>query len=291
MFFDPDITLALRDALPWAGEFFKLITEFGSEVFYIGLILIAYWTFNKREAIVVTFVLLFAVASNYLLKTAIANPRPDQTYWYEGMEANNYSTPSGHAQLSGTLYSWFTVRVKTWWALLISAVLIFLIGVSRVYLGVHYLGDVLIGWSVGIATALVLYYLQEPIETTLSKFNEEYLYCALFIAGLALTAIMTYLTPLPPNDNFGAIGGLIMGMAIGLPLEKRFVDFDVTPRNGQRWRLVIRALLGVILVILLLFGLALVMPSVNVWLRTLRYLIVVVVGVFVWPLLFTKANL
>ena len=42
MVFDPDITLWLRDVLPWAGEFFRLVTEFGGELVVIALILIGF---------------------------------------------------------------------------------------------------------------------------------------------------------------------------------------------------------------------------------------------------------
>ena len=139
MFFDPTLTLDLRNLLPWAGDLFKIISELGSATFFVVLILVGFWTFHKRESIIVAFVLVIAAVSNYWLKIAIANPRPDTSYWYEGVDPENYSTPSGHAQSSGTLYGWITGKVKTWWMLLISTVLTFLIGISRIYLGVHYL--------------------------------------------------------------------------------------------------------------------------------------------------------
>ncbi len=295
MFFDPNITLVLRNLMPWAGEFFKLISQLGSEYFYIGLVLIGFWAVKKRAAIVLTFVIVTGMVSNYLLKLAIANPRPDSSYWYQGVEETNYSTPSNHAQLSSTMYSWFSLKIKTWWILILSIVLTFLIGISRVYLGVHYLEDVLIGWGVGIVTALILYYLEKPLVEVFSKYREEYLYLILFLIGFGMTAALTYLTPLPPGDNFGSFGGIIMGIAIGLPLEKRFVNFsaelETKPDRSLLLRLILRCIIGLIFVIGLLVVLSPFMPTADVWLRALRYTIVAVSGFFVWPLIFTKLKL
>ncbi|MFW9919298.1 MAG: phosphatase PAP2 family protein [Candidatus Thorarchaeota archaeon] len=291
MFFDPNITLVFRDLLPWAGELFRVITELGSEYFYIGLILVGFWTFKKRESIILAIVLLIGFVSNYILKTMIANPRPDPSYWYPGVEEVNYSTPSNHAQLAATLYSWFSLKIRTWWMLLISIILPFLIGISRIYLGVHYLEDVILGWAVGIGVAILLFYLQEPLANQFTKYKEEYLYTSMFFLGLILTILLTYVFLPPSDDNFGSTGGLIMGAAVGLYLEKRYVNFDVEPNSGQKWRLVLRALLGLIFVVLLLFGLGPLLPSEEIWLRTLRYTIVVIFGVFLWPLIFKKIGL
>ncbi|MFX0107335.1 MAG: phosphatase PAP2 family protein, partial [Candidatus Hodarchaeota archaeon] len=183
MFFDPNITTFLRDLLPWAGQFFSLITEIGSDMVYIAVLLIGYWTFRKRESIILTLVLMFSFVINYWLKYIIANPRPPETYWYEGAEAYNYSTPSGHAQNPGTVYTWIAAKVKTWWMVLVSLILIILIGISRVYLGVHFLGDVLIGWGIGISIALLSIYFEAPIGRLFSKFKECYWLLMLFTLG------------------------------------------------------------------------------------------------------------
>ncbi|MFW9908565.1 MAG: phosphatase PAP2 family protein [Candidatus Thorarchaeota archaeon] len=292
LFFDPSITLDLRNLLPWAGELFKLITELGSETFYIGLVFIGFWTFHKRESIITAFILLFTLTLNFIVKLAIANPRPDPaTYLYPGLEEPaNYSTPSGHAQNSATLFGWFSIKLKTWWMLLISIVLTTLIGISRVYLGVHYLGDVLIGWGIGVASVLILYYLQKPLTEMFSRIKENYLYLGLLLFGFIGIVIFTYIAPQPPGDNFGALGGVIMGLAIGLPLEKRYVSFSVEPTGGQKWKLVLRAIIGILLVIGSLMVLSLFMTA-EVWLRALRYMIVGIIGVFIWPFAFTKLKL
>jgi membrane-associated phospholipid phosphatase len=293
LFFDPTLALDLRNLLPWAGELFRLITELGGEIVYIGALLIGFWTIKKRETIVLTFVMMITIVVNFWMKTLIANPRPDQSYWYTtDLDTPNYSTPSGHSQFSATFYSWLSLKVKTWWMLVISILLTFLIGLSRIYLGVHYLGDVLLGWGIGIALAVVIFMFYKPIEEKLSNLRDEFAYSGLFLFGFILLIIQILAFPtLPYGDNFGAYGGMIMGFAIALPLEKRYVGFQINHDKDQRGKLVARAVIGFILVIALLLGLSLVLPSADVLLRALRYIIVVNVGIFIWPLIFTKLNL
>ncbi|MHA1807375.1 MAG: phosphatase PAP2 family protein [Candidatus Thorarchaeota archaeon] len=291
MFFDPGVTDLLRDLMPWAGLFFRAITELGSELFFVGFILTGFWVYRKRESMVLAYVLLAAVVSNYLIKLAIANPRPDPTNWYPGVEATNYSTPSGHAQNTSILFGWISLKSKNLWITITSLVLIVLIGISRVYLGVHYLEDILIGWAIGFVLLAVLYRLQQPLTEFFGRFRSEYLYLTLFLIGFLITLITTYLIPLPPGDNFGALGGLTMGLAVAFPLEERYVGFDTEAPKGQRWRLALRAIIGFVLVLGIMIGLSPLLPSANVWLRAVRYFTVVVIGVFIWPAIFKKINL
>ena len=290
MLFDPGLTDVLRDVLPGLGDLFFLITQLGGSLVYVVVLLIAFWAFNKREAIVLSLILIVSIMTEYYLKSIIANERPPASNWHPSADPPNYSTPSGHALNSTTLYGWLTVRIKKWWMVLIAVVLAGLIGISRVYIGVHYLGDVLFGWGLGIVIVLLLAYLEKPVRGFLSRFNTEHLLLVLLVIGFLLTLIAAVL-PQPPNDNIGAYGGLTMGLAIGLILEMRFVNFTIEPYEGQKWRLIPRVLIGLLLVIGVMYGLAPILPTEEIWLRAIRYSLVAITGVFVWPLIFKKANL
>ncbi len=291
MLFDPGFTDLLRDALPWADPFFRIITELGSETFYIAFILIVYWVFDKRSALRTAFVLLSSLLLNYWLKVIIQNPRPDPSNWYGDYETSNYSTPSGHAQNSASFFGWIAAEAKTYWVYVLSSLLIFLIGISRVYLGVHYLTDVVLGWFVGLLLILVVVLSEDWIQKQLSKLSKSQLYGGLFFVGLVATLVSTYLLPSAPGDNFGALGGLVMGIAIALPLEQRYVGFESSISKDAKWKLILRIIIGLVLVIASLIGLGIFLPSEIVWLRALRYAIVVFIGVFVWPYLFQKSGL
>ncbi len=296
MQFDIGVVEYIQDVLGWAAPFFRMITELGSELFFIGLVLSGFWAFKKRETIITGFVLITSLIINYWLKVIIANPRPDASYGYQGYSDVNYSTPSGHAQNSTSLFGWIGLKVKKFYAIIIAAVLATLIGISRVVLGVHYLEDVLLGWGIGILIIVSIHFLEPKIANAISQKSDLVLYGGLFVFGLLTTILTTILFPpetIPDNDNFGVYGGLLIGLAISLPLEKRYVNFSVDSYNGQKWRLVIRVVIGLIIIVGLIIVLSLdfLLPSEIVWLRTLRYVILVIVGVVVWPWIFKRMNL
>ncbi|MDH4213399.1 MAG: phosphatase PAP2 family protein [Candidatus Thorarchaeota archaeon] len=290
MFFDPGLTDVLRNIMPGLGDLFLIITEFGSELVFIGVLLTLYWAVNKKEAILATYLLVFALLSNYWLKIIIAKERPPVSNWYPGADAPNYSTPSGHSQSSASLYGWFTIRVRKWWMAVIAVTITVLVGISRIYLGVHYLGDVLLGWGIGIITVIAFVYLENPMRQFFSRFKQEYILMSLVIIGFVMTLI-AYLLPQPPNDNFGAVGGLTMGLALGLVLENRFVGFSVEVQEGERLKLVLRVIIGFVLVFGVMLGLAPILPTEEIWLRALRYMLIALTGVFVWPAIFKRMNL
>jgi membrane-associated phospholipid phosphatase len=290
MWFDPTITDILRNILPGLENFFFLVSQLGGEIFYITLLLIIYWAFGKREAIFASYILVIAVISNYWLKVIIANDRPPTSNWHPSADPPNYSTPSGHSQNSATLYGWFTTKLMTWWMALVAIILTGLIGISRVYIGVHYIEDVLLGWGIGVITVLLFVYLGKPAREFLSKYNTEHLLVVLMVIGFMLTMIASII-PQPPNDNFGSYGGLTVGLALGLILEMRFVNFSNEPHEGQKWRIVLRVLIGLVLVIGVMFGLSPILPSEQIWLRMIRYSLIALTGIFVWPAIFKKVKL
>jgi len=291
MFFNPEITIMLREALPWAEAFFRIITDLGAETIFVVLIFSGYWAYKKKESMQVGLLLVASVLTNYWLKVAIANPRPLPSYRLPGVDAPNYSTPSGHAQNSTAFYGGIAIKARRWRLTLVAALLSILIGVSRVYLGVHYLEDIVLGWGVGIVILLAYIYAWPSVEQFLSKYREEAPYLALFLVGFVGLVICAYLLPQPPDDNFGLTGGLIMGLALGILLEKKFVDFSVEPHNGQKWRLVVRVIVGLVLVIGAMLGLRLFLSSGDIWLRAVRYGFVTLLGTFIWPFTFKKLNL
>jgi len=292
--FDTLWTEAFRSLMPWAGLFFRVITELGSDYFYVALIIIGFWAVDKRASTVTAFVLIASVVSNYWLKITFRHPRPPSTNWLPGADASNYSLPSGHAQNSTTFWGWLGIKIKTWWMGVLSAVLIVLIGLSRIYIGVHWLGDVLSGWAVGLFLLIVLWRLEEPTRATLSKYNPNMLYLGLVVFGLVAMILTEFLSPVTivgSKDNFGANGGLIIGWSIGLVLERRYVNFEVTLKNGEKWRLALRGIIGLILVFVTMLGLSPMLPTDVYLLRAIRYALVAIVVAFVWPFLFEKLGL
>ena len=140
----------------WSG-FFKIFTYLGS--FYVLAILaliavVLIWFVAKNKRTSLFYAVCFAVVciSNLLLKILIQRIRPDLMIINEV----GYSFPSGHAMMSFAFfvlamhYVYKFVKNKPLKILLISvfALIIVLIGFSRIYLGVHYLTDIIAGWLI-----------------------------------------------------------------------------------------------------------------------------------------------
>ena len=171
--FDESVLLAFRDpnnpshsiGPAWLQIMFRDITPLGgyAVVMLISLAVIGYLLMDgKRGAAlwVLTSVSGGAVLSN-LLKLAIERPRPDLVARL--VEVNTSSFPSGHATLAAVTYLTLGAllsrvearrRVKIY-VLTVAVVLTLLIGVSRIYLGVHWPTDVLAGWCVGAVWAML----------------------------------------------------------------------------------------------------------------------------------------
>ncbi len=170
--FDRHVMLALRNtanpSVPigpaWLQEAARDITSLGSSV-VLGMITfaIAGYLFLAHKPAVAWLMLiavLGGIALNNLLKLAFARPRPD--FITHAVRVFTTSFPSGHATLSAITYLTIgALLARTHPSLTMSlyfmsfaTLLTVLVGVSRIYLGVHYPTDIFGGWCIGAAWAM-----------------------------------------------------------------------------------------------------------------------------------------
>jgi membrane-associated phospholipid phosphatase len=141
-------------------EFFEAVTTLGNGIVLAGVAAIAAYLLARRryyaEAMLMVLAYVGAEVLSYSLKLAFRRDRP---FFTDPLATvSTYSFPSGHATVSVAVYGALSLvlfRRLTGPARLVclaaAVLLVSLIGFSRLYLGVHFLSDVLAGFSVGLA--------------------------------------------------------------------------------------------------------------------------------------------
>ena len=288
IFFDFGWNEALRDLLPETKYFFCYITEFGGTFIYLMIFFIIFWGINKNMGKILLFVYVSSNFVNYYAKAIISNDRPPESDWLL-IGASHLSTPSGHAMSSTVFWGMNSLKIKRLAMWITSIIIILLVGLSRIYLGVHWLGDVLTGWLFGITILLLVWILEEPLNSFVSKYNIIYFYLGLAIFGL-IVMILTE-TFYDSVYNFGAPGGQMIGLGLGFALEHRYVNFEIKFNPGETWRKILRILLGLFIVATVFLGLSSILDSDIVWLKALHYILTLLIGISLWPFIFKKVGL
>lgn len=180
---DMRILVALRDAAdpadpvgpPWLEAALLDLTAIGSPT-VLGLVVLAVAGFlvlqgRYRTAVVLIVALASAGLLNEALKGTFGRPRPTVVPHLRAVMSST-SFPSGHAMQSAIIYLTLGAmltrlanrRVTKIYCMATAAFVTFLVGVSRVYLGVHYPTDVVGGWIFGFAWASICWLVEQRLE-------------------------------------------------------------------------------------------------------------------------------
>ncbi len=140
----------------------KFITNFGGAIFLIILtVVLVILIKNKKIGLSIFSNLVIITVLNQLLKRVLQRPRPTE---YRIIEETGYSFPSGHSMVSMAFYGYLIYLIYKyvknkyikWISIVLLSLLICSIGISRIFLGVHYTSDVLGGFFISISY-LVIY--------------------------------------------------------------------------------------------------------------------------------------
>lgn len=296
----------------------------GNIEFYLLLLPLIYWLADRRLGLRLAIFLLVSIVVNNLAKMLGHSPRP---YWYDAQvqlwtaPELSFGLPSGHAQNAVVLWGLFALYGRRVWGWVLALFLIFLTGVSRIYLGVHVPTDVLAGWLLGGLLLWLGVHWESAIGGWFQRYQPSRQAAIFFTISLLLTVLgaMTSrlvqatwvlpiawsqttltatgvaLTPFSLHDLVTATGSLF-GLSGGALLCTQLGGF--TPQAQQRSAYVFRFLIGVVGVLLLWRGLALVFDplaaeesALGYLLRYLRYAAVGFWVAAVAPLLFIRLGL
>ena len=317
--FEINFTLFLQALGEWLSLPFKLITSLGNEEFYILIMPLLFWCVNSLMGIRAGIMLILSGGIKDFLKIIIHTPRP---YWIDTRVKaftleSSFGMPSGHSMDAASIWGSIAASIKRRWATWLAVLLIFLIGLSRIYLGVHFLHDVLSGWLVG---GLLLWgYLS--IEKELAgwvnrrSLTVQVLLAFLVSVALILLALFARLLvrgwQLPPEwianaayagseslDPFELSGSVTLaGVAFGFLAGLAFwVKRYGIPQVGKKsFKLILRYLVGMVGLVAIYLGLKMVLPEEPQLLgQILRYLRYALIGVWVTaiaPLIFKKLRI
>lgn len=141
---------------PWLTPIMETISELAQPVVLLVMLLtVEAFAPGRRPGVCTAVNLACAAALNILLKQIIQRPRPDG---FRLIAETGYSFPSGHSMVAMAFYgllAWMVWhyernRFVRWLCVIGFALVIALIGISRIYLGVHYASDVLAGFCISL---------------------------------------------------------------------------------------------------------------------------------------------
>jgi len=237
--------------------FFKFITFFGDEEFYILVLPLFFWLWNKEKALKLMLILLPSLLLNFYFKEIFHTARPMGVAL---IEQHGFAFPSGHAQGSTTLWLMLVLLVRQKWMNILAIIMIILVSVSRLYLGVHYPVDILGGFLIGAALALLYHkYLFDAFKEYISAKS------AIGLASMVTIMILFFSIVYPADD---AITLLAVMWGFGMVLI--FTNVLDTPAPiGLLWTLIM-LIVGIVVVLLIWKGLKIVLPA-NELGRFIRY--------------------
>ena len=266
-----DLILAIQRAMPGLEPFFLLVTYFGSDIAFIALLSL-YYSLSAGvggRALGIAFGLSFV--TNTFLKEFLNLPRPyflDPSVASAAAQASGTGPglPSGHAQMSATFWFARAARFGHAWLWIVSVFVVALISFSRLYLGVHFPQDVLVGLLLGLYFA--------ALANGLERIEIPRVVPFVMLGALLITSFFL-------SKELAQAFAVLAGFAFARD------QFSVPRAWPSR---ILLALLGLLVTVVLYFGSGLIprefrqVPLV----AFLRYFALVLVAVRFWPLVMER---
>ncbi len=316
-----ELTLWLQSLAGWLTPIMRAFTWLGAENFYLFIMPVFLWSIHYQFGFQLGVLLLLNNSLNSLVKLGLHQPRP---YWADSRVQNltkpelAFGPPSGHSQNAIALFGFMIAKVRRGWFRGLMVFMILMISFSRIYLGVHTIVDVLLGWTIG---GLLLWAFLTFEKRIGAWFAQKSFWgkvawtfavsLALVLIGALIKASLTdFAVPQAWLDNtFAAhpddplhvfsLNGLITGAAafFGLCVGKFWVDGlgGFSAHKGSFLQRAMRFALGLVGMLVFWMGLDLVFPGgedlVGYTLRFVRYALVGWWAAGLAPLLFIRLGI
>ena len=222
---------------PLLDNFFEVVTMLGESTVIISIILGMYWCLDKRRGEYIAYAFFTSLLLNNTLKNIFKAKRPIGEEGVRSLRvhtATGYSFPSGHSQGAAATYGALYLIYRKYKPAVILILITLLVGLSRLYLGVHYPKDVIAGIILGTLTCSITYKLFTKVK------NKQLLYLITLIIFLPFV--------LNSSADFSKSIGAFIGFTLGTGFEAKYVNFDV---NIKLYKRVIRFVIGIILLVMI----------------------------------------
>lgn len=283
--------------MPGLNEFFLTVTKLGEETAFLVIALVVFWCVDKKRGYFVMAVGFLGTLASQMMKIVCRVPRPwvsdpNFTILEQAREAaDGYSFPSGHTQTAVGTFGAVAATDKNKLVKTVCIVLAVLVGISRMYIGVHTPQDVIVGAALSVFFIVLLY-------PAMMKNDGKGIPLVLGVLTVLCAAYLIFMESYPfPTDidahnlesamkNAYTLIGCMAGMLIVYPIERKYVQFPV---NAVWWAQILKVVGGLAVVLLVKEGLRSPLDALfagHLAARAVRYgLIVLTAGLF-WPLTF-----
>lgn len=161
------LTIVTNNRLQYLNNVMIIVSKYGREYFWLAIIILL-WVFGeekeKKVSILMALGFIIAIILGETSKLLIAQPRPNISFHLISESPNDYSYPSGHALIvaTGAIIALLTLPYIISIPLLVESISV---SYSRIYLGVHWPIDIVGGWILGLAIALLVYGINEKLDS------------------------------------------------------------------------------------------------------------------------------
>ncbi|MDP0590211.1 MAG: phosphatase PAP2 family protein [Candidatus Endonucleobacter bathymodioli] len=222
---------------------------------YLLLAAVIYWSGFHRLALSLSCGILLSTMFFLLIKPLIAAPRPFMldTGLFQGVKESGYGMPSGHSQNATVFWGLLAWNVRNPLITAVALLFIVTISLSRVYLGVHFPSQVLVGITIGCLVAILCAYFARQLSTILATIPRKMLF-PISISVAVIAPIIILVSGLVIGSDTHAPKHtylvLLIGVAIGLIINHSSEDTTKTLKICTM-QVLVRTILGLVTTILI----------------------------------------
>ncbi|MES1991226.1 MAG: phosphatase PAP2 family protein [Pseudomonadota bacterium] len=193
-------------------------TWLGYTLFFLMALPLTYWLWDRTKAMRLVVIIAISAVLNGWLKDLWQDPRPPRKIWLDQRVEGSYGRPSGHAQVAFAMWMWIAYELKRPWAWPAAIFIVAGVCLSRLYLGVHDIDDILTGLSLGAISILIFVWMQSSIFDSIRTLPTVVHLGIVVIVGVIL--FMSWPNGHHADQTVGALV-LLAGWLVGADIDHR----------------------------------------------------------------------